>query len=191
MDYCTLEEVREELVKRGITQTDDDAITERLPRVKALIDTHCGHSFDAEAISDEIRSGEQVVIGRDGFARITVAKAKCRSVSAVALSDDLQTWHTLNVARSVITDDYVIMIANTAAVSRGGALFARVSYAGGYEPLPEDLRHVACRWSAFLYHQRSAPFEVQAFQDLGQLSVPTSVPADIKRALAHYRRVRP
>lgn len=191
MDYCTLEEVREELVKRGITQTDDDAITERLPRVKALIDTHCGHSFDAEVISDEIRSGEQVVIGRDGFARITVAKAKCRSVSAVALSDDLQTWHTLNVARSVITDDYVIMIANTAAVSRGGALFARVSYAGGYEPLPEDLRHVACRWSAFLYHQRSAPFEVQSFPDLGQMSVPTSVPADIKRALAHYRRVRP
>ncbi len=191
MDYCTLEEVREELVKRGVTQADDEAIMERLPRVKALIDAHCGHSFDAETISDEIRSGEQVVIARDGFARISVSKARCRVVTAVAVSDDLQTWHALNVARSVVADNYVIMIANTAPVSRGGALFARVSYVGGYEPLPEDLRHVACRWSAFLYHQRSAPFEVQAFQDLGQLSVPTSVPADIKRALASYKRVRP
>ena len=81
-DYCTLAQVREELVKQGTGSVDDAAITARIPRVTALINAKCRHSFDQETIVAEQRRGVEVIVDHDGDLQITVSKGYCQSVSA-------------------------------------------------------------------------------------------------------------
>lgn len=196
MDYCTLEEVRTELVKQGATAVDDNAIVERIPRACAVLDRTCRHiltgnrrAFSDEAVSGEIRRGAQVVSGDDGALTVTVAKGYCQSVTSAEYSTDLKTWRALSLDQLDI-DGYTLTFLDVSA-PRNGRLFVRLSYQGGYAVLPDDLVHCAVRLTAFLYHKREAPFEVTAFPDVGQIVVPSAMPSDIVQNLQPYKRVRP
>lgn len=197
-DYCTLEEVYAELIKQGNGAADKDAIMERLPRASRLVDELCGYHFDGprrafdyEVVTNEIRRGEHVQINHDGDLLVSVAKGYCQSLSAAAYSTDRKTWITLDTS-AVDIDRYVLTFIDPAvAAARGTRLFVRLSYTGGYSVLPESLVHAATRYCAFLYHKREAPFEVTAFPDVGQISIPSSVPGDVAQMLTPFKRVRP
>jgi hypothetical protein len=192
-DYCTLEEVRAELVKQGTAQVDDNAIGERIPRVTGLINGHLGHSFDDETIANEMRRGEQVILGADGVLQISVSKGHCRSVTSASVSNDARNWHVLDLS-ALLIDGYVLHFVDVSSPISRGRLFARLGYVGGCvanDPRMSVLNYAACRWTAFLYHKREAPFEVIAYPDLGQVNVPSGVPSDIRQALDPLVRVRP
>ena len=196
MDYCTLEEVRTELVKQGASAVDDNAIVERIPRACAELDRLCKYppragwrAFDDQLVTDEIRRGAQVKSADDGALLVTVAKGYCQSVSGAACSSDLKTWHTLPLDQLDISN-YDLTFLNVFA-PRSGRLFAKLSYRGGFAVLPDDLIQCAVRITAFLYHKREAPFEVTAFPDVGQIVVPSAVPSDVIQALSAFKRVTP
>lgn len=198
-DYCTLAEVREELIKQGNSALDDAAISARIPRATAAINAHCRHSFDEEAIADERRRGGQVLLTREGNLRLTVAKGFCQSVSEAAISADLLTWYPLNCAQIDI-DRYSVTFVSAGGspvgipVTRGRSLFAQVSYIGGYPadaPEAALIKQCACRWTAFMYMKRQSPFDVTVFPDVGQVSVPSAVPSDVIEMLEPFVRRTP
>ena len=193
-DYCTLAQVREELVKQGTGSVDDAAITARIPRVTALINAKCRHSFDQETIVAEQRRGVEVIVDHDGDLQITVSKGYCQSVSAATVSGDLMAWQALDVAKCDI-DGYVLTFINQPiSLARNGKRFARISYVGGYATGAHELdllAQAACRWTAFAYMKRQAPFEVIAYPDMGQVSVPSVAPGDVMEMLETFIRRRP
>ncbi len=191
--YCSLEDARTELVRAvGSTTVDDGAISERLPRAAAVIDEFCEHSFNAATVVDEQRRGEAVAMDNNGRLQITAAMANVRTLTAASITADFQTWYALDVSRCDV-DAYVLTFYGvTAPVGRNSRLVARLSYEGGYDPIPDLLRHCAARVTAFLFMVRNAPFEVTAFPSVGQVTIPAKLPPDVGAALAHskFKRAR-
>ncbi len=195
-DYCTLAMVRTELAKAGTAKIDDAAISERIPRVTGLINTWCEHSFDDETVTNELRSGDQVLLSPDNELIVSARKGNVRSVTSLTVSMDFRQWTALDLTRTYIEQTgplaYIIHVVQPdAGLVRGARLYARVSYAGGFAPIPDTLAGVASRWTAFLYMKRQAPFEITAFPDVGQVAIPSAVPSDIVQALRPWVRVRP
>lgn len=195
-DYCTLDQVREELIKQGSAVMDDVAINARIPRVTQLINDYCGHSFDSETVSNEIRTGEQVLLSPDAEMILSVKKGHIQSVSSASVSQDFKTWFPLDT--SVMYLPPIGPIAYVAhfvqpdiPLVRGKRFYARISYVGGFARVPESLVGIACRWTAFLYMKRQAPFEVTAFPEIGQVSIPSAIPSDVVEALTPFVRCRP
>lgn len=195
MDYCTLGEVRTELVKQGTSVIDDNAIVERIPRATALIDQHCKYllpngmrAFDDEYVTDELRFGEAVLVNSQNDLCMTVAKGACQSVQSLQYSLDMVNWQP--VSGVPLTDGYSVTVIGS-GLPRFGRLFIKISYRGGYSRLPDALVYAAARWTAFLYHKREAPFETIAFPDIGQVSIPSNVPSDILDSLTNFIRRRP
>lgn len=188
--YCTLDECkREALVSNA---SEDAAFSERIPVAKAQIDEFCGHSFDAEVITDERRFGAQVVVAADGVIEVTTSKAVCRSVSAASVSVDGITFNALDVERCAI-DGYVLRFMGQGALTnRGGRMYARLSYAGGYTDLPAHLRQAAATLVAYWMNRRKAPGgEMTAYPQIGQVSIPTKFPPHVAELLAPLIRRRP
>lgn len=195
-DYCTLVDVREEIVKLGVTAADDTAISNRIPRATAAINAHCRHSFDEATIVNETRRGNQVILTRGGDLQITVSKGFCQSVSALSVSHDLNTWFAIPVTYIDI-DRYTITIpqgADNGALYRRSRLYAKVSYVGGYHVGAGELdllKQVACRWTAFMYMRREAPFDRIVYANTGQMTIPSPMPADCVEDLEPFVRRRP
>ena len=53
---------------------------------------------------------------------------------------------------------------------------------------PEDIKHAAIRLTAWYYDQPAAPYETTGMPELGIVTVPTDVPADIASILDQYVR---
>lgn len=196
MDYCTLEEVRTELVKQGATAVDDNAIVERIPRACAVLDRTCRHilsggrrAFSDESVTSEIRRGSQMASADDGALVVTVAKGYCQSVTSAEYSTDLKVWHALPLDQLDI-DQYTLTFLDVDA-PRNVRLFARLSYQGGYAVLPDDLVYCAVRIAAFMYHEREAPFGVIAFPEAGQVVVNGVAQGNVLKDLKPYMRVTP
>jgi len=200
-DYCTLAQARVELAKVGVATIDDAAISERILRVTALINNYCGHSFNDETILSELRSGDAVLLTPDGELIVSVRKGNCRSVQACSVSSDFVSWDGLDTTAMYIDQSgpvaYVAHFVqpNVGALggrgARGNRVYARISYVGGFSPIPDDLVGIASRWTAFLFMKRQAPFEITAFPNVGQVSIPSAIPGDIVQNLIPYKRVRP
>jgi len=193
-DYCTTEEVRTELIKQGTSGVDDNAISERIPRACAAIDEHCRHSFFDETKVDEVRRGDQVLLNHDGVLIISVSKGHCQSVSAACVSQDFRTWTALNTAAMLIDSYMVHFIGTTVPLDRSRPIYAKISYQGGFasdDRRMNLIRQAACRWAAFMYMKRGAPFDITAFPDVGQVNVPSATPGDIVQMLERFVRRRP
>ena len=195
-DYCTLAQVRTELVKQGSAAIDDAAITERIPRVTQLVNNYCQHSFDNEVITNEMRTGEQAMMSPDNELIVSVKKGNCQGVTACSVSQDFVSWSSLVPSMSYVDQTgpigYIVHFVNpSCGLVRGVRIYARISYAGGFAVLPDDLVGIACRWTAFLYMKRQAPFEITAFPQIGEISIPSAIPSDIIQNLNPYVRRRP
>lgn len=197
-DYCTLAQVREELVKQGSGAADDAAITARIPRACGWLDRECRYdfqgashrrAFDDEAIAGEIRRGQQVQMSADGVLTVTVSKGFCQSVTSAEWSSDLRTWQALSLSQLDI-DGYVLSFlgANVPSTSR---LFARLSYRGGFSVLPDEITQAATMLSAWLFTRREAPSGTIIYPDGGNVVVQGDLPNSFSRMVYAYRRVRP
>lgn len=192
MDFCTLAEVREELIKAGTTTADDTAISNRIPRVTTLINDYCGHWLDDRTVTNETRRGDQVLISPYGDLQVTTQGGQIRTLTAASYSTDFKTWITLDVA-SADVDFYVANFVNPPINSLGAditslrrsRLYARLSYVGGYNPTPADVNYAATRWVSHLYLQREiTPGD-------GRGGGTPALPHDVTEALLPFMRRRP
>ena len=190
-DFCSLADCREELLKSNIATIDDNAIQERILRVTALINSYCRQWLDDRTITDEARRGEQVNYSSEGDLTITVSSALVRSVTAASITSDFISWYPLDVTRIDLDSFKVRFVRPRTIPAIGPRIYAKISYVGGYNPTPLDLRQTAARWVAFSYHKREAPFDTTAFPAVGQVTIPASLPGDIEMMLATYIRRMP
>ena len=196
MDFCTLQDVRVELLKAGSSGVDDNAMGARVARVTALINSHCNHWLDDRTIVNEVRRGEQVAVSAFGDLVVSASTGNIRTMTGVSWSRDLLTWTALDLTKiGLDVDGYVVTCLDSNLVSRspgggrGRAPFVRLSYVGGYNPVPLDLVQAAARWVAWLFIGREAEFHATGAG--ARAPVAGAVPADVVDALNVYLRRRP
>lgn len=187
-DYCLLTEVKSYL---GTDKSTDDAVIAALiPRATAAIDTFCQRHFVARTETrcyDAVRDvrGRTLVLDEDLLAVTTLTNGDGEALAS--------SFYVLEPANH--SPKYAIRLkassgrawAYTGDPEQAIAVAGRWGFYDGTLP-PDDIRHAAVRLTAWYYHQRQAPFETTGFPDLGQVVVPSSLPADIKALLAPYQR---
>lgn len=189
-DYFTLTDVRAYL---NTDSTADDALLSTLiGRASALVETHCGRTFVAraetrvyDAVADVHRG--DLLLDDDLLTVTTLTNGDGAEIAASAYVL-LPANHTPKYAIRLKASSSVSWTYNTdpeQAISVNGSW----GYHNG-TAAPEDVRHATARLAAWLYKQRDAPFENTGLPELGEVIIPTALPADIQRTLAPYVRVR-
>lgn len=184
--YCTLEDVKRYI---DTDRADDDALlNELIARASRRIDTYCQRVFVAQPATRVFDAIRQV----DG--RVLVLDDDLLTVTRITNGDGTE----------ITGDQYVLLPANTTpkwAVklkASSGVSWAyvddpegaiEVEGTWGYaHAQPDDIRHAAIRLTAWFYHQRQAPFETSGMPELGLVTIPADIPADIKALLDPYVR---
>jgi len=189
MSYVTLTDLKAYL---GITNTTDDAVLiGMIAAAQTGIDSWCGRTFEAAADSTKYLDAADDVDG-----------------AWLYLPDDLAQITTITNGDSttVTTADYVTQPRNRAPYY-ALKLKADSDVAWTYEDAPENAISISGRWAysvtppadivqacrryaAYLYRQRDASvFDVTAQVDIGMITIPQGIPADVEKLLNPYRRL--
>ena len=170
--------------------TDDALLATLIPRACQRIDTYCQRRFDTR---DEVRVFDAVT---------------CIDGQTLTVDDDLQAVTTITNGDGTTLDanDFVLLPANLTPkfaiklLSSSGktwtyetdpeeAISVEASWGFvAHNTPPDDIIHAAVRLTAWLYHQREAPFETTAMPGLGAITVPSDMPPDIQALLDPYVR---
>lgn len=188
-DYCTTAEVKAYI--GTVKATDDTLIAALITRASAAIDSYCGRTFRQR--EDEARTFDAV---RDVDGLTLYLDDDLLSVDSIANGD----------GESVAAASYVLLPANRTPKyairlkASGGVTWTyttdpedaiTVTGTWGYhaaDTAPSAIIHAAVRLTAWYYHQKSAPFETTGYQDLGVVTVPSSMPTDIRAILDQFAR---
>lgn len=189
MAYVSLADLKSYL---GITNTTDDAVLiGMIAAAQAGIDSWCGRTFEAAADTTKYMDAADDVDG-----------------AWLYLPDDLAqiTTVTNGDATTVTTADYVTQPRNRAPYY-ALKLKASSDVAWTYSTTPENAIGITGRWAysvtppadivqacrryaAYLYRQRDASvFDVTAQVDIGLITIPQGIPADVEKLLNAYRRL--
>jgi hypothetical protein len=187
--YITLTDLKAYL---SISNTTDDVVlTGMIAAAQAGIDAYTMRTFEAAADSIRYLDAADDVDG-----------------ALLWLPDDLAqiTTITNGDATTVTTADYVTQPRNRTPYY-ALKLKADSDITWTYDSTPENAisilgRWANCitppphvvqatrRWAAYLYRQRDANvFDVTAQPDIGIITVPQGIPADVEKLLAPYRRL--
>lgn len=185
MAYATLNELKTYLNVQS--SADDTLLTALLERATAVIERYACRRFAASA--DETRS-------------LTASQVDTAS-GLLFLYEDL-------VAVTEVRDGYGTEIASSdyALMPPRGPHYAIQRLSGSWWPNrsgvvaqitgrwaysvtpPPDIVHVCLRLAGYFYRQKDAQvFDVTAFPDAGQITIPRGIPADVKVILEFYRRL--
>jgi hypothetical protein len=189
MAYCAASDVKTYL---GITGSGDDTLIAALcVRAQALVDRYCNRTFEAASNTnrtfDAVRdvSGRVLYLDEDLASINTITNGDATSVtSGQYVTEPRQTtpYHALRLLASAnIAWTYTTDPENAITISGKWAYSTAA---------PADIVHAAIRWAAYLYRQKDAStYDVTAAPDLGVITVPQGIPADIEKMLAPYRKV--
>jgi len=184
--YCTTTEVKRYIATDK--DTDDALIDELITRASQRIDTYCQRVFVAEGatrVFDAVQQvdGRTLLVDDDLLAveRITNGDGEDVAASAYVLlpANTTPKWAIKLKASSGVSWTYQTDPEDAIEVE-GTWGYANTQ--------PDDIHHAAIRLTAWFYHQRQAPFETQGMPELGLVTVPADLPADIKALLDPYVR---
>jgi hypothetical protein len=168
----------------GITSTNSDAeIDFLIPKVSDLVKSYCRRTF-VDYFSDI-----KVEIFDGGFREILLKETPVVSVSSVAYSSDYGKTYTSLVKFEdwVIKGDSVISLAPSGFPELINGY--RVSYFGGFDPIPGDLKLAVLDLVEYYSRNNGA---VHSSRDLNPNTTQinyvasTNLPATIKRVLDQY-----
>jgi hypothetical protein len=188
--YCTLDDVKAYL---GTDKVADDAqLSLLIERARARIDSYCQRTFTGvtatryyHAVYDVFNRGLLLMLDKDLLAvtRITNGDGEVLSASDYVLMPGNEPPHYGILLRASSGKRWTYLTDPEMAIAVEGTW--------GYTATPpDDIVHAAVRLVAWYYHQADAPFETQGMPNLGVVTVPSDMPADIKALLAPYQRAR-
>lgn len=189
MAYCTNTDVKTYL---GISGSGDDTLLTALcTRAQAMVDRYCNRTF--EASSNTNRTFDAV---RDVSGRVLYLDEDLASINSVTNGDATTVTAAQYVTEPrVATPYYALRLLDSVNISwtyttdHENAITVSGKWAYS-TAAPADIVHATIRWAAYLYRQKDAStFDVTAAPDLGVITVPQGIPADIEKLLAPYRKV--
>lgn len=175
------------------TATDDTLITALIVRAQKWIDQYTGRTFEAAADATHYFTVGENTQGRDlwldaDLCSITTIKTNADASSPTTLTTaDYVTvprnsapYHIIRLKRSS-DDDWTYDSDPTGGIEVTG----KWAYS---TTAPDDIIHACIRLTGFLYRQKdSQVFDVTAQPDMGVITVPQGMPADVKIILDPYR----
>jgi len=188
-DYCTTAEAKAYI--KTAKATDDTLIGTLITRASASIDAYCNRTFVQREDETRYFDAVQDVDGRTLY-----------------VDDDLLVVDSITNGdgESIDPSEYVLLPPNRSP-KYAIKLLASSTTSWTYETDPEEaitvvgtwgyiasaepqdtIKHAAVRLTAWYYHQLSAPFETTGMPELGIVTVPSALPADIRAILDMFAR---
>lgn len=191
MAYCAASDVKTYL---GISGSGDDALLALLcTRAQAMVDAYTGRTFEASSNTD--RKFDAV---RDVEGAVLYLDADLASINTITNGDATTVTSGQYVTEPRTTTPYYAIrlkasagVAWTYTTDPENAITISGKWAYS-TTAPADIVHATIRWAAFLYRQKDAQvFDTTATPELGIITVPQGVPADVQKLLAPYTRIVP
>lgn len=189
-DYASLSAVKAAL---GSNETTDDALLATLiTQASRAIDRYCAgftnsdDYFIREAIANEQLLGN---VAWDGSLYCWPCKPRVENVTAISYRfyPDGQ-WIAINTER-VAVDGYTVIAWRVAPLGYG-KVQVRISYVGGFDPLPADLENATVLLSVRFYKEiKSGLTDSIGVAELGMLQYTKAFPARVIEMLRPYKRI--
>lgn len=191
MAYCSASELKTYL---GISGSGDDTLLGVLcTAAQAMVDAHTGRTFEAASNTDRkfdaVRDvdGPTLYLDADLASINTITNGDATLVtSGQYVTEPRQTtpYHAIRLlASSGVAWTYTTDPQN--AITVNGKWAYSVS-------APAHIAHATKRLAAYLYRQKDAQvFDVTASPELGVITIPQGIPADVKAVLDTYRPIVP
>lgn len=188
-DYATLSAVKTAL---GSAETTDDSLLASLiTQASRAIDRHCAGFTDSddyfirETVTDDVLTG---MASADGKLYCWPRKPKVESVSALEYRfDPRDAWVSLMAAYAEV-EGYAVSIWGVPG-GRGRAQ-VKISYVGGFTPLPDDLVNAAVLLAVRFYKEvKSGLTDSIGVAELGTLQYTKALPARVVEMLRPYKRM--
>lgn len=187
-DYCTLADVRlYQHIGSGKT-AHDSLLNDLISKASARIDRYCNRTFVAASATRKFHGMHDV------DSQTLYLDEDLVSVTSITNGDGT----TLSASDYVLeptnrTPKFAVRLKASSSKSWTWTTDPEeaISVAGlwGYASTqPPDIKHAAVRLVAWYFAQRDAPFEAQGLPELGIVTVPSDIPADIKATLDPYVR---
>lgn len=184
------------------TTTDDDLIEALIARAQRAIESYCHRWFEART---ETRYYRRDAVDAGDTLRHSISEIPGLVNGVLYLDDDLLSVTTLTNGDGTVipTTGYWLGPRNSgppywyiclkSTYSWAFDTDGEISVAGtwGYSATaPEDIVHSTIRLAAYYYRQKDVQvFDTTAAPELGVITVPQGLPADVKILLEPYRRV--
>jgi len=186
-DYTTLASVKRAL---GSGENADDALlTELIAQASRAIDRICAgvnhdNYFVRETLSDLVIQGR---IASDGVLLCWPPKPIVESVSALAYrSSARENWITVDVT-NVEINGYSVSFRG---INGNGKVQVKISFTGGFNPLPDDLVNAATLLTVRLYKEvKTGLSDSIGVAELGMLQYTKALPERLVAMLKPYRRI--
>ncbi len=190
MSYATLQQVKTEL---GVTGTNDDTlIGDKIVSATIAINTHTNRNFEVQTNTTRNFDSYEDVDGLTLF----VDRDLCE-INSVTNGDS-----TTVTAAQYVTEPrntapfYAIKLKASKSLSwetdSAGDSEDAIAISGkwGYSKTPpQDIKQACIRLAAYFFRQKdSQVFDVTATPELGQITIPQGMPADVRILLRSYRR---
>lgn len=200
MAYASLAQLKNYL---GISVTSDDTLlTDLLARAQQAIDSYCHRSFEARTETRYYR--QDAVAIADPFGYDITHEVLNPVYDVLYLDDDLLAVTTLTNGNgeTIPSSGYWLEPRNgppywyirlKSAYNWEFDTDGEISVAGtwGYATTaPDDIVHATVRLAAYFYRQKDAQvFDTTAMPEVGVITIPQGIPADVKLILNHYVRL--
>lgn len=189
-DYTSLSAVK--LALGGIETTDDALLAALITQASRAIDRFCAgvvgsdNYFARETLTDEPLPG---VVSADGKLYCWPRKPVVESVNALAYRfNPRETWVSL-AAEYAEMDGYTVSIWGVPSRGRGMAR-VKISFTGGFDPLPDDLVNAAVLLTVRFYKEiKSGLTDSIGVAELGTLQYTKALPARVVEMLRPYKRM--
>lgn len=188
-DYASLSTVKAAL---GSSETtDDNLLAVLITQASRAIDRYCAgvvgsdNYFARETLMDEPLPG---VVSADGKLYCWPRKPIVESVNALAYRfDPREPWISLAAEYAEI-DGYTVSIWGVPG-GRGTAR-VKISFIGGFSPLPDDLVNAAVLLTVRFYKEiKSGLTDSIGVAELGTLQYTKAMPVRVVEMLRHYKRM--
>jgi len=188
----------------NISGTPDDAtLSQSIFRAEAMFEQASGASYDQQTYA--LTQAWTPFVDNKGFLHLFAReRGPVTAVTAIQTRNlfydttwKAQTWTTDNLILPYSGTTHpspeawhvIVKTDNALPSASTGQLMARWSYTGGFATIPDSLKGIMCRLAWWIYKLRESPVAKVVNMPLGTMTVPLSMPPDIKADIDLWKPV--